>query len=172
MPFKSRVPLVACALLLSSATAASAIDVRKRTEAPGLPDKVWAIAADFCAIKTWHPAIADCKQGKDGETVTRTLTLKDGGTIEEKLTGKDDLSYSYEIISSPLPVTNYKAKLWVEKDDEPDRSVILWTATFDAKDASDAEAKKVIDGIFAAGVKGIKQIAVHGAGGKDKGDDD
>ena len=91
----------------------------------------------------------------------RTLTLKDGGKIKEKLTGTEDLSYTYEIIESPLPVKNYSSKLWVEEDDEPDRSVIYWQSEFDAADGpADDDAKKIITGILGDGVKGIKKNAL------------
>ena len=137
---------------------------------------------DFCAIKKWHPAVADCVETKEGDATFRTLTLKDGGKIKEKLTGKEDLGYTYEIVESPLPVKNYKSKLWLEVDDEPDRSVIYWQSDFDANGASDDDAKAKITSILADGVKGIKQqaIAIHdakeAAAGKtpegDKGSDD
>ena len=96
---------------------------------------------------------------KEGEVTYRTLVLKDGGKIKEKLTEIGDVSYAYEIIESPLPVENYKAKLWLEVDDEPDRSVLYWQADFDAKGSED-DAKKLIADIFAAGLKGIKQQAI------------
>lgn len=174
--------LVSLAALLLGGAQAFAITVKKRTEAPGLPPEIWAIVGDFCAIKTWHPAAADCVIEKDGDAVYRTITLKDGGKIKEKLTDKEDLGYSYEIVESPLPVKNYKSKLWLELDDEPDRTVIYWESDFDANGASGADAKAKITGILTDGVKGIKQqaIAAHdakeAAAGKtpegDKGSDD
>ncbi len=175
-----KLTLVALVTLLFGSVSAYAITVKKRTEAPGLPPEVWAVAGEFCTIKDWYAEIVtNCVEEKDGDAVIRTLTLKDGGKIKEKLTAKDDLSYSYEIVESPLPVKNYKAKLWVEEDDEPDRTVIYWQADFDANGASDDEAKKKITTILQGGVKGIKQaaIAAHDAktgetGGKDKDDDD
>ena len=100
-----------------------------------------------------------CKP-KEGDVVYRTLSLKGGGTIKEKLTATKDNGYSYEILESPLPVKNYKARLWLEVDDEPERSVILWQSDFDANGASDDDARKKITEIFAAGVKGIKQKAI------------
>ena len=91
----------------------------------------------------------------------RTLTLKDGGKIKEKLTGTEDVAYTYEIVESPLPVKNYKSKLWLEVDDEPNRSVIYWQSDFDAADGkTDEEAKKAITGILGDGVKGIKKVAI------------
>lgn len=160
MPMLKRAILIAGAALLWSGSA-YAIDVKARIEAPGLPDEVWAVAGDFCAIKDWHPAVKECtEETKDGAQI-RTLTLGDGGKIVEKMTEKTDRGYSYDILESPLPVQNYHAKLWVELDDEPDRTVIYWTAKFDAKDASDAEAEKVITGILKSGVDGIKDAAIE-----------
>jgi len=160
-----KMALIALAALLLGSASALAITVKKRTEAPGLPPQIWAVAGDFCAIKNWHPAVADCVEEKESDAVLRTLTLKDGGKIKEKLTGTEDQGYSYEILESPLPVKNYKAKLWLEVDDEPDRAVIYWQADFDASGASDEDAKEKITTILADGVKGIKQqaIAAHDA---------
>jgi Polyketide cyclase / dehydrase and lipid transport len=179
-----KLALVALAALLLGSASASAITVKKRIEAPGLPPQIWEQAGGFCAIKTWHPAVTDCVEEKEGDVTFRTLTLKDGGKIKEKLTGTEDLAYAYEIVESPLPVKNYKAKLWMEVDDEPDRSIIYWQADFDANGASDDDTKAKITQILGEGVKGIKKqaLAAHDAreaaagkapeGDKDKDDDD
>ena len=141
---------------------AYAITVKKRIEAPGLPAEVWVVAGEtFCTIKTWHPAVAECEETKEGDVTFRTLTLKDGGKIKERLTGTEDLSYSYEITESPLPIKNYSSKLWVEADDEEDRSVIYWQSEFEPSDGtSEEDAKKTITGILGDGVKGIKKNAI------------
>jgi hypothetical protein len=156
---------------------AYAITAKKRTEAPGLPPEIWAVVGEFCAIQNWHPAVAKCEETKEGDVTFRTLTLKDGGKIKEKLTGTEATAYSYEIVESPLPVKNYKSKLWIEVDDEPDRSVIYWQSDFDANGKSDEEAAKILSGILKDGVKGIKAqaIAAYDAkhpDAKDKEDDD
>jgi Polyketide cyclase / dehydrase and lipid transport len=157
----TQLTLASCAALALSTGAAFAVDVNKKIEAPGQVLVVWTLASDFCSIKDWHPAVAKCEQSKEGSDTFRTLTLKDGGVIKEKLTGSDDTSYSYEIIESPLPVKNYSAKLWVEEDErDPNRTVIHWDASFDANGKSDEEAKKIISDIFTAGLKGIKQKAM------------
>jgi hypothetical protein len=148
------------ALLIASGSA-YAITVKKRIEAPGLPPEVWAEVGAFCAIEKWHPAVAKCEETKDGDTTFRTLTLKDGGKIKEKLTGTEDVAYTYEIVESPLPIKTYKSRLWLETDDEPDRTVIFWQSDFDANGKSDDEAKKIITGILGDGVKGIKKVAIE-----------
>jgi hypothetical protein len=119
------------------------------------------VVGEFCAIENWHPAVAKCEETKEGDDVTfRTLTLKDGGKIKEKLTGTEATAYTYEIVESPLPVKNYKSKLWLEVDDEPDRTIIYWQSDFDANGKSDEEAKKIMTGILGDGVKGIKKAAI------------
>ena len=156
-----KLALAALVVLVVTCSSAYAIDVNKKIEAPGQMLVVWTIASEFCSIKDWHPALADCKESKEGDVTFRTLTLKDGGVIKEKLTGSDETSYSYEIVESPLPVKNYSAKFWVEEDErDPSRTVIHWDATFDANGASDEDAKKTISDIFTAGLKGIKQKAM------------
>jgi hypothetical protein len=168
-----RLLFVSMAVLVIGSGPAFALDVKKKINAPGQPPTVWAIAGEFCSIKDWHPAVADCKETKEGDVTFRTLTLKDnGGTIKEKLTASDDTSYSYDIVESPLPVKNYKAKFWVEEDEKaPDRTTISWEATFDANGASDDDAKKTIGDIFFAGLKGIKQKALPPEG-SEPGDED
>jgi hypothetical protein len=156
-----RLALLGLAALLLGSASASAVTVKKRIEAPGLPAEVWAVAGAFCAINSWHPAVAECEETKEGDVTFRTLTLQDGGKIKEKLLKSDDLSYSYEIIEGPLPVKNYKAKFWMEEDDEPDRSVIYWQADFDAAEGTaEEDAQKLIRQIFTDGVKGVKKKAI------------
>ena len=160
-------------LALAAGTAsANAIEVKKHITAPGSPEKVWTIISDFCAIKDWHPVVADCVVSKEGDDTIRTLTLKGGGSIKEKLTDTDDTSYSYAIVESPLPVKNYQAKIGVEPDERGEnRTLITWEATFDANGASDEDAAKKISDIFFAGLKGIKQKAVAASGGSEDSDD-
>jgi hypothetical protein len=157
-----KLALVTGLAVVISTGSAYAITVKKRIEAPGLPPEVWAEVGAFCAIEKWHPAVAKCEETKEGDVTFRTLTLKDGGKIKEKLTGTEDVAYSYEIVESQLPVKNYKSKLWLEVDDEPDRTVIYWQSDFDPADGkTEEEAKKVITGILGDGVKGIKKTAIE-----------
>ncbi|ODA68329.1 Polyketide cyclase / dehydrase and lipid transport [Methyloligella halotolerans] len=155
-----RSAIAVAALTAFCGSSALAADAKGRTEAPGLPDQVWALVSDFCSIKDWHPAVVECVESeKDGDTY-RELTLGDGGKIVEKRTGQDDHSYSYEIVESPLPVKNYKSKIWVEKDDEPNRTVIYWTGEFDADGATDEKAEEIVTGIYKDGLAGIKDAAI------------
>ena len=71
-------PLITTIVLLFGNGSALGLKVDKKIEAPGAPAQIWEIAGDFCAIKAWHPLVADCKQTNEGDTVLRTLTAKNG----------------------------------------------------------------------------------------------
>lgn len=144
--------IAAFALFGVSSVPASAIEVRQVTEILAPPARVWAKIGDWCAIKDWHPAIANCISDKKDY---RTLTLKDGGRIVEKQTKTGKFSYSYDIIDGPLPVKNYSATL-TAKPDSNGNTDLTWTAKFDAKDKPASEAESVIKGIFKAGLDNIK----------------
>ncbi len=165
MIVKSKWMLAAAALACGfTAAHAGALSVTRKAEidvdpknAAGDSAKVWEQFGAFCAIKDWHPAISGCEESAEGGAAFRTLTLKDGGKIKEKLIEKKDLSYKYEIVESPLPVKNYTAQFSVKPDDDDeDEANVVWTATFEANGKPDKEARAVIDGIFKDGLESIK----------------
>lgn len=144
--------------IVGLSAAAEAVEVKQEVEVKAAPAKAWKKIGAWCAIKDWHPAIAGCEASRQGKDSFRTLTLKDGGKIKEKLTSTGKWTYSYTIEESPLPVKNYAATLSVKADGDGDKneSDVIWTAKFDAKDKTEAEAKGVIEGIFKAGLDSIK----------------
>ena len=77
-------------------------------------DKVWAVIGNFQDM-SWHPAVAKIEgTGGNDANATRTLTLKSGGTIAEKLIQYDAAKkhYKYEITDvdvKVLPVNNYSS---------------------------------------------------------------
>ena len=58
---------------------------------------LWQKFGGWCAIKDWHPAIANCEESTEGDAKIRVLTLKDGGKIKEKLLDEQPNFYRYEI---------------------------------------------------------------------------
>ena len=145
--------LAALAALGVSSTAALAIDSSVTMTSSMPPDALWNKVGDFCGIASWHPAIEKCVLSADGKE--RTLSLKGGGTIVEALENWDNAhhSYTYTILSGPLPVTNYHSTITVTGDAKG--SALKWTGKFDAKGAPDADAKKTIDGVYEAGAKAL-----------------
>ncbi|WP_336487690.1 SRPBCC family protein [Methylobacterium nigriterrae] len=146
-------------LLLAGAGSSLALDVQKSVDVAAPPAKVWQTIGDFCGIGTWHPAVEKCTPSeKDGMKV-RTLSLKGGGSIVEEQVSRDDkvMSYTYTILESPLPVSDYKSTLAVAP--EGPGSKVSWSGTFSARGAPDAVAKDVIEGIYDSGLKAIAEKA-------------
>jgi hypothetical protein len=160
---KSRVFVAVAAAIAVGATAAvaaSGISVRQTAKVTGTNTDIWAKIGGFCAIKDWHPALAGCEESKEGDVTFRTLTLKDGGKIKEKLTGTTETGYTYQIIDGPLPVKDYSASFSARADnDEPGKAIVVWSASFAAKGKPDSEARGVIEGIFKDGLKSISEGA-------------
>ena len=141
--------------LCLTATAAQAVESKASKTTSESVDAVWRKIGDFCGIANWHPAVAKCELSADKKE--RTLTLKGGGTIVEDLVSWSDKthSYTYKIVSSPLPVDNYVSTIHVAAAKSGAGSVIHWRGQYTAKGASDADAKKTIDGIYGAGLTSL-----------------
>jgi Polyketide cyclase / dehydrase and lipid transport len=141
---------IGLSLLVLAAVPASAIESSIKGSSTASADAVWAKIGDFCGIGKWHPAIEKCVLSADGKQ--RTLSLKGGGTVVEKLEKRDDAahSYTYSIVEGPLPVANYVSTISVAAAGTG--STITWSGKYDAKGASDADAKKTMDGVYQGGV--------------------
>jgi hypothetical protein len=144
---------VAAAILLISTGGAFALDSSVTMTSSMSPDALWKKIGDFCGIGDWHPAVEKCVLSADGKQ--RTLALKGGGTLVEALESVDNgnRTYTYTILSGPLPVANYHSTISVSPD--PKGSSLKWIGQYDAKGAPDADAKKVIDGIYESGEKAL-----------------
>ncbi|MEO8714033.1 MAG: SRPBCC family protein [Acetobacteraceae bacterium] len=135
------------AALIGVTAPAWAVSSSYRASSTQSPDALWAKVGDFCGISNWHPAVASCSLSADGKT--RTLALKGGGEIVEHLVSRNNKkrSYTYTIVKSPFPVSDYRSTIHVAP--ATGGSALVWTGTYKAKGASDADAKKVIDGVYA-----------------------
>jgi uncharacterized protein YndB with AHSA1/START domain len=155
----SRRTLAFAALALTAAAPAQAIEVSRSATIAAPPAKVWETIGDFCGIGNWHPAIEKCTPSEmDGKKV-RLLNLKGGGTIKEEQLSRDDkvMSYTYTILESPLPVSDYKSTIAVAPDGSG--SKVTWNGTFNAKGAPDTVATDAIQGIYDSGLKALSEKA-------------
>lgn len=125
--------------------------------------KTWEKIAKFGDLGAWHPAVAkteitaglDTKKG-----AKRTLTLQDGGKINEKLTAYNakNKTMSYIIVSGVLPVTDYASTIQVHANGA-DHSVVVWESSFKAKaPADDKSASEAISGVYEGGLNNLKKI--------------
>lgn len=149
-----RTAIAAAAVLAASTFAANALESNATANSALSADALWKkIGSDFCGISKWHPAIEKCELSADHKT--RTLSLKGGGTIVETLEKLDfkNRSYTYTIVSGPLPVSNYHSTIAVAASGKG--SVVTWNGKYDASGASDTDAQKAIQGVYDSGLEGL-----------------
>jgi mxaD protein len=148
---------------VGAAASAGDLSVKKTITLAASPEATWSIIGDYCSIEKWHPGIAKCQivtgtANRPG--AVRVLTLRDGGSVREELTGYDAKkhSYSYTILESPLPVASYASTLAVVAG-PGGGSTVEWSGTFKAAPgADDATARSVMEGVYDAGLANLKTM--------------
>lgn len=171
--------LTICALLATSALAhgPSRQKVTQHVTINAPAATVWGIIADFCAISTWHPAVAKCSvEGGNAVGAKRTLTIgkPDGPTIVEELQAYDAaaMMYRYKIIKTDnavLPVTTYSSFLTV-RDNGDSTTTVEWKSGFyraytknnPPPELSDEAALRAVTGVYEAGLANLKKLAEKG----------
>ncbi|MDO6459093.1 SRPBCC family protein [Granulosicoccaceae sp. 1_MG-2023] len=122
-------------------------------------EKVWELIGNFNALPQWHPAVEKSELSEGG--TIRTLSLVGGGQIIEKLEKIRDgvFEYSYSIVDSPLPVSDYTSTLRIRQGDDDNSCVVEWGGRFNpAAGTSVSEAEKAVMGIYQAGFDNLKKI--------------
>ncbi len=125
--------------------------------------KVWDKISKFSDLGAWHPAVAktEITYGVDGKKgAKRTLTLQDGGKINEQLTAYNSKNkmMSYIIVDSVLPVTAYASTLHVYTNGA-DKSVVVWEGSFLPKAPADEKtASDTMGGVYDGGLNNLKKI--------------
>lgn len=134
--------------------------VSMTTQLPVSADDVWELLGHFNALPEWHPAVQKSEVKGEGKGSIRTLSLVGGGTIEEKLEQLDDSgrTYSYSILSSPLPVANYSATIHIEESEDGKGCSVRWESSFEPAGASEQDAMQVIQGIYQAGFESLQKM--------------
>jgi hypothetical protein len=118
-------------------------------------DEAWQMIGGFNALPDWHPAVENSELTEEGQV--RTLSLAGGGSIVEKLEKIDDKArtYTYSIINSPLPLSNYTSTITVRDTD--DGAVVDWSSEFDPIGAEN-DAMNAVQGIYQAGFDNLKKM--------------
>jgi hypothetical protein len=124
-------------------------------------ETVWELIGGFADLPRWLPAVTKSEEIRDDGRLQRRLTLQGGATVLEQLDHRDDSSrsYSYTILTSPLPVASYRSELSV-RDDGPRRCTVRWASTFEPQGASQADAEAAIRGVYQGGFDKLTQIFV------------
>jgi hypothetical protein len=144
--------------------------VSETIEIDAEPGKVWNMVKRFDGLTDWHPAFAKSEiiKGRDGELgAVRALTVKDGPTFTETLLAlnPEAMAFTYDVIESPLPLTDYLSSMTV-KPSSRGGSIVTWTGTFRRKNPrdnlpaaeSDAGVVAFITGAYRGGLQNLKKV--------------
>jgi mxaD protein len=95
----------------------------------------------------------------------RNIKTKDGAVFTEKLLARDarTLRLRYQILQSPLPVSDYVSEIQVLPEGRGSR--VIWKSDFDAMrsaEMDDAKAREIVAGIYTSGFEGLRaQLGSH-----------
>jgi hypothetical protein len=119
----------------------------------GFTEQVWQLIGGFNSLPDWLGYILKSELSEGGRV--RHLANPQGETIVERLEKFDNTarSYSYSIIAAPFPITEYLSTLHVKPPADGKGARVEWSATFTPTGVSDAEASKIFQSIFEAGLK-------------------
>lgn len=127
------------------------IDVSESVTVNASVEETWGLVGRPESLADWHPAIASSTV----EGGIRHLTLGDGGEVEERITGEAAHSYTYEILSSPLPVSDYSSKISAEP--AGDGATLTWSCSFTPEGISEDEARQLLSGLYRSGLDAAAQ---------------
>jgi len=124
----------------------------------GKATDVWTALSDFGGIKVGGPITSFETEG-EGVGMVRTIGMG-GGKVIERLDRHDAsaMVFAYSIINDdcPLPVSGYSAT--VQITDKGDGSChVNWSGTFEPKGAPEADAARIVEGIYKGGIAGARK---------------
>jgi hypothetical protein len=133
------------------ASAKSSIDVAAS------PDTVWRLIGGFGSLPDWLPFIPKSELREGGRV--RHLVAANGGLIVERLMAFDERarSYTYHILQSPFPVTDYYSTLAVAETAEGKTARVDWNGTFTPLGVDDSVAATIFQGIYDDALKELAQ---------------
>jgi len=121
------------------------------------PAKAWAVVGKFDSPAKWHPFVEEVALSKDGKQ--RTLYLRNGQEIVERLTLHDDqaMSYHYQLVESGMPVQFCSFQMQVYG--MGDQAHIVWSADFDPVDGvSEEEATAMVERMLHSAEPGLVDL--------------
>jgi Polyketide cyclase / dehydrase and lipid transport len=125
---------------------------------------VWRVVRDFNGLPSWAPFAVESRieQGQSADQVgcIRNFRLRDGGVIRERLLALSDydLSLSYAILESPMPVEDYVSSLSLTPITDGNRTFAEWQAEFECPPEREAAlVQQIATNVFQAGLTALKQ---------------
>ena len=126
--------------------------------------KVWSGVRAFDGVSRWNPGVTAARMENGHATqvgAIRHLDIADGSVFRETLLAHSDIEhfYTYDIIESPLPVSNYVSTHRFVAITHTSQTLGIWESTFTCVD-TDADELAVIvgDQIYISGMQGLNDF--------------
>lgn len=132
----------------------SKVSMKTSVDAPVA--KVWQAAGGFNTLPSWHPAVEQSALEDGGKR--RRLKLVGGGEIVEEQLTRDEgqRSYSYSILSGPLPVANYRSTFTV-REEKDGSATVEWSSDFEPVGA-ETDAVETIQQVYRTGLENLRKM--------------
>lgn len=126
--------------------------------------KVWERVRDFNSLPKWHPRIRDSRiedaLPSDKVGCIRNFHLQNGDGLREQLLGLSDydMFYTYTILESPMPLTDYISTLRLTPVTDGDRCFGEWSAEFSCDPDKESDlVNGVGTNVFQGGFDALKR---------------
>ena len=126
-------------------------------------ETVWSNVRAFDGVSNWNPAVTSAEMESGTATSpgsVRHLDIVDGTVFRETLLELSDSNhfYTYDIIESPLPVSNYVSTHRFIAITATNQTLGIWESSFDCEaSARDEMATIVGDQIYIGGMIGLNE---------------
>ena len=111
--------------------------------------EVWAVVRNFDGVVNWNAGVtaATLESGSPTQVgAVRKLDIADGSMFRETLLAHSDLEhfYTYDIIESPLPCSNYVSCHRFIEITDGNRTLGIWQGEFDCTEADAEELESIV----------------------------
>jgi hypothetical protein len=131
-------------------------------------DQLWDFLRLFAHVDSWHPDVtSSTTEGSDWGPLVgqeRTITLRDGSVIHERLLALDDVkhSYTYSVVKSALPIRAHSSTVTLFPITTDNATFVSWTADYDTEDPDPvALASGIQEGVIHLGFEGMRNRSRH-----------
>ena len=120
-------------------------------------ERAWRVAGGFQGLMDWAGGLQSCTAEQGGRV--RRLVTGDSAVIVERLEAfsESEKFYSYSIVESPLPVTNYQSTLKVIPVFGKDECIVEWSSNFYPAPEAEAQMEALFTAIYQGSLEELKR---------------
>jgi hypothetical protein len=129
---------------------------------PASIDRIWTIIRDFKELPAWNPGFSNCsvEENRPGDAIGCVISfyLKSGGHMRERLLALSDRDhmFTYTILESPLPITNYVATVQLLPVTDTNQTYAQWTSEFNCPPDVESDMISTVRGVYEGGFGFLK----------------